>query len=73
MGREIHEQKDYSEKWAEKIDEEVAAYIKAAEQSARDIIRSHKSALEKIVGVLLAKETIEKEEFDEVMREFDRT
>ncbi|OGF41112.1 cell division protein FtsH [Candidatus Falkowbacteria bacterium RIFOXYC2_FULL_47_12] len=71
LGREIREQRDYSEKWAEKIDEEIMAYVNGAVARARDIISQHKPALEKIVAVLLEKETIEKEEFEEMMNEVD--
>ena len=35
LGREIHEQRDYSEKIAEKIDEEISAFIKQAGTKAK--------------------------------------
>lgn len=70
LGREIHEQKDYSEKLAEKIDDEIITYINKAADTARTLIKNHRQALEKIVEVLMAKETIEKEEFDEIMENF---
>ena len=64
LGREIHEQRDYSEKVAEKIDEEISLLIKKGGDMARDIILSKKAELEKITKALLEKETIEKTEFD---------
>lgn len=67
LGRELHEQRDYSEKVAEKIDKEIMDYINAAAERARKIIQENKSKLEKIVKVLLKEETIEKEEFEELM------
>ncbi len=67
LGREIHEQRDYSEKAAEKIDEEISSFIRQGEEKAQEIIDTHKENLEKIVSLLLEKETIEKDEFEEIM------
>jgi len=64
LGREIHEQRDYSEKVAERIDEEIAGFIRQGSDRAQQIITEKKAELEKIVAVLLDKETIEKAEFD---------
>lgn len=67
LGREITEQKDYSEKTAEQIDEEISFFISRAEKMALDIIRNKKDILEKIVKELMEKETIEKERFEEIV------
>jgi cell division protease FtsH len=67
LGREIHEQRDYSEKVAERIDEEITGFIKQGEAKAQAIIDSKTEQLEKIVATLLEKETIEKDEFDRIM------
>jgi len=67
LGREIHEQKDYSEKIAEKIDDEISRFIKKAEERAREIIKDRKNELEKIVALLLKQETIEKKEFEKLL------
>ncbi len=67
LGREIHEQRDYSEKVAEKIDEEIAGFIKQGGHKASEIISSQKDSLEKIVAALLVKETIEKTEFEAIV------
>ncbi|PIR92013.1 cell division protein FtsH [Candidatus Falkowbacteria bacterium CG10_big_fil_rev_8_21_14_0_10_44_15] len=69
LGRELHEQRDYSEKVAEKIDEEIRHYINEAAERARQVIQTHRPKLEKIVEVLLKQETLEKEEFDELVKE----
>lgn len=68
LGRDIAEQKDYSEKAAEIIDEEVTRLMKEAEKKAHAVIQKNKPMLEKIVGILLKKETIEKEEFEALFR-----
>jgi len=67
LGREIHEQRDYSEKVAEKIDEEIAGFIKQGEAKAQAIINEQKKYLENIVTTLLEKETIEKDEFEKIV------
>ncbi len=69
LGREIHEQRDYSEKIAEKIDSEVSAFIDRARQQAIKIIQNKKDVLELIVSRLLSHETIEKEEFEKIVGE----
>ncbi|MFA5109309.1 MAG: ATP-dependent zinc metalloprotease FtsH [Patescibacteria group bacterium] len=67
LGREIHEQRDYSEKIAEKIDEEISGFIRQGEDKAASIISEQKNQLEKIVAVLLEKETLEKEGFEAIV------
>ncbi len=67
LGKEIHEQRDYSEKVAEKIDEEIFLFIKQGQEKALNIIREQKEVLEKVVKELLEKETIEKDEFEKIV------
>lgn len=67
LGREIHEEKNYSEKTAQEIDEQVSRFILKAYQVAEKIISEKKEILEKLVSVLLEKETIEQEEFNEII------
>jgi cell division protease FtsH len=67
LGREIHEQRDYSEKVAEQIDAEISRFVKESSIRAREIIKNKREKLEKIVKVLLVKETIEKEEFEKLV------
>jgi len=66
LGREITEQRDYSEKIAELIDKEISKFIDGAIKTATDIITRKRDKLEAIVAVLLKKETLEKEEFDAI-------
>jgi cell division protease FtsH len=67
LGRDLHETRNYSEKTAERIDLEVEKLIRGAMDKARAIIRGDKARLDKIVKVLLEKETIEKEEFENLL------
>lgn len=67
LGREIHEQRDYSEKVAEEIDREISSFIKIAQGKAEQIVRDQREIIEKIVVELMAKETIEKEAFEAIV------
>lgn len=67
LGREITEQRNYSEKTAEKIDTEISKLINTAIETAQNIIEKHKDKLDLITEVLLKKETIERDEFDDLL------
>ncbi|HQB50953.1 MAG TPA: ATP-dependent zinc metalloprotease FtsH [bacterium] len=67
LGREIHEQRDYSEKVAEMIDEEINNFISQGKALAEKVITSHKDQLEAISRKLLTEETIEKEAFEQLV------
>ena len=67
LGREIHEQRDYSEKVAEMIDEEITNFIKKATSKAEQVILEHKKEMELLVKELLENETIEREKFDKLV------
>ncbi len=63
LGREISEQRDYSEAVAEEIDQEVRAIVNWAYDEARRLIRENRSKLEMIAQRLLEVETIDGDEF----------
>jgi cell division protease FtsH len=63
LGREISEQRDYSEAVAEEIDLEVRAIVNWAYDEARRLIRENRSKLELIAQRLLEVETIDGDEF----------
>ena len=67
LGREIHEERDYSDKTAEEIDQEILALLNEAEKRAEKIIENNKEKLEAMVKILLEKETIEQEEIARVL------
>ena len=67
LGRDIREQRNYSEKVAEQIDTEIDHLITEAAHTAKRIIHENKSKLEKIVAVLIDKETIERAAFEELV------
>ncbi len=59
LGREISEQRNYSEKIAEEIDEEVRHIVDEAYQTATKLLTDNRDKLNTIVKVLLEEETIE--------------
>ncbi len=69
LGRDIHEQRDYSEKFAEMIDEEVTQMVNDAMATAKRVITEKRHKLDAIAKELLEKETIEKEAFEALFEE----
>jgi len=63
LGREIHEQKNYSEKVSAIIDEEVTALIKAAEEKAEGVLKKHHQELTAVAERLVKEEVIERDDF----------
>jgi cell division protease FtsH len=59
LGREVSEQRDYSEKVAQEIDEEVRRVIDNAHSLARQIIRDNRDKLDHLAQKLLEVETLE--------------
>ncbi|MBF6600507.1 MAG: ATP-dependent zinc metalloprotease FtsH [Dehalococcoidia bacterium] len=72
LGREIGEQRNYSEKVAEEIDEEVRRLVDHAYQTARSIIMANKDRMEKLVDILLEEETIEGDDLRRVLDGLDK-
>ena len=68
LGKEISEQRNYSEEIAAKIDKEVEKFIMDAQKKALSILKKEKAMLNKIAQTLITKETIEKEEFEELIK-----
>jgi cell division protease FtsH len=67
LGREISEQRDYSEKVAEEIDEEVRRIISEAHETARRILSEHRAKLDQLARRLLEVETLEGETLQRLM------
>ena len=66
LGREISEQRDYSDKIAETIDQEVHEIIDDAYESARKVIAEYMPKLKQLSEYLIAYETIEVDELDKL-------
>jgi cell division protease FtsH len=69
LGKEITEQRNYSEKIAQEIDEEVHALIQCAHSVAREILTQSKAKLIQIAKRLLVEETLEEEELEKLFNE----
>ncbi len=67
LGREISEQRDYSDHVAETIDNEVFNLIDSANRNARDIIVKHRAKLTKLAKYLIAHETVEEDTLIELL------
>jgi len=69
LGREITEQRDYSEKVAEDIDAEIDVLIKGARVRAEAVIHDRRGKLDAIAARLLEDETIEQDAFEAMFEE----
>jgi cell division protease FtsH len=64
LGREIAEQRNYSDEVAEEIDYEVRRIIEEAYRRARDILTNYRDKLDGIARRLIEVETIDRSEFE---------
>jgi cell division protease FtsH len=64
LGREIGEQRNYSEETAKEIDQEVTALLKEAYSRALNILGKHISILRRVAAVLIEKETVDGKELE---------
>ena len=62
------QERPYSERTAEKIDEEVADLIKESVKRAAIILKANKKPLEDLTKALLEKETIDEDEVNEILK-----
>ncbi len=69
LGRDFAQTKDYSEETAALIDEEVKRIVQTAYERAVKILTEHVDKLHAVAGVLMEKEKIEGEEFDNIFKE----
>ena len=70
LGKEFGSENSYSEKLAGMVDNEVSRFMKNAFKTALDIIKKKKEVLEAIAKNLIEKETIERDEFDGLIKSF---
>ena len=67
MGRDFGHQRDYSEQVAFEIDEEMKKIVDEKYEEAKNLLNSNRDMLEAIAKELLDKETIDAEEFQDIM------
>ncbi len=66
LGREIAEQRDYSEAVAQKIDMEVRKIVDEAYQQAKSLLKKYRRELDAVAQKLLEAESITREEFEAI-------
>jgi cell division protease FtsH len=66
LGREISEQRDYSEEVAREIDKEVKIMVNESYQRAKDILIKYRDKLDAVANRLLEVETLTREEFESI-------
>jgi cell division protease FtsH len=64
LGREISEQRNYSDEVAAKIDSEVREIIDRAYERAKEALIAQRAVLDRLAALLVEKETIEHDEFE---------
>ena len=69
LGREISEQRDYSDKVAEQIDDEVKSLINMAYRKAKDILVNYKPRLVRLAEHLIEHETVTGEALNRLFNE----
>lgn len=67
LGRDIGEQRNYSEATAQQIDNEVRRIMQEAEARATEVMVKYRSYLDTIAERLIAEETLEKDQFDAIV------
>ncbi len=67
LGKEINEQRDYSEAVAQTIDAEIKAIIMRAYDRAKNLLIEHRDVLDRIAEYLLERETLSADEFVKVV------
>lgn len=72
LGRDLFNEKKYSEKIAQEIDEEIRKLMINAESNAFKIINSNKKLLDEIAKKLMTNESIERKEFEEMISSYNK-
>ncbi len=67
LGREFSSEPDYSDEIAREIDDEIRRIVEEAHQTARQVLENHREALDMTSEILLKRETIEREQFIELL------
>jgi cell division protease FtsH len=67
LGREMGAEPDYSEEIAREIDDEIKRVIEEAHDLAVTVLKEHMAELHKISGILIERETIDKDQFERLL------
>ncbi|MEW6380585.1 MAG: ATP-dependent zinc metalloprotease FtsH [bacterium] len=72
LGKEIAQEKDYSERTAVIIDQEVQALLQAALRQAESILRENRRTLDRLAGLLIEREVLSEAEIQALIAEAER-
>ena len=67
LGREISEQRDYSDKIAQEIDEEVHSIIQRSYATARQVLTANKEKLRQLAQELITRETLDEPDLNRIL------
>jgi cell division protease FtsH len=67
LGREFSSEPDYSDEIAKEIDGEIRRVVEEAHSTAREVLEQHREDLATTSDILLRRETIEREEFIQLL------
>jgi cell division protease FtsH len=67
LGREIAEQKDYSERTAETIDDEVHSLVQGAYDRAKKLLSDNIDKLHALAGALLEREILDRDDIENIL------
>lgn len=68
LGKEIHEQRNYSEKTAQMIDDEIERIIDRQYRNVNDLLQEHEEKLDAVAQKLLEIETLEQEDYEALIK-----
>lgn len=68
LAKEITKHKNYSEKTAEDIDNEIKKFVKERYEYSKNLLTDNRSLLEKLAAALLEKETLDASELDAIVQ-----
>ncbi len=70
LGRDLMTRSEYSEKIASRIDAQVRTIVERCYQDAVQIVQENRSAVDRLVDLLIEKETIDGDEFRQIVSEY---
>ena len=73
LGRDSADELEYSQAIASRIDEEIRSIVMQCYEDAKRIIRENRSTIDRVVDLLMERETIDGEEFRKLVTEFSQS
>ncbi len=71
LGRQIQEEKNYSEETSKLIDSEVHEIVDRARRRAYELLTSHREILDRVVKRLIEEETLSSEDFNKMFEDVE--